>query len=159
MDKEIKLTKKHGGELNYSGILECYKHQVYQICFYMIGNRNEAEEIAQTAFIEAYTNVRDYNSDQIPSKLFRITVNLVLECLRERTTNYYTQIEMSDSLDQIQKEILQLAVNDRLAIVLKHIVGFSVEAISDIMQTPISSVRGKIHYSREVLYKQLIHNV
>lgn len=159
MDENIKLEKKHSGELPFSDFIECYKHQVYQICFYMIGKRNEAEEIAQTAFIEVYMNVRDYNFDKVSSKLFRITVDLVLDWLREKTTSDYTEIEMAESTESIQKKILQLAVYDRLAIVLKHMVGFSVGEISDIMQIPISNVRRKIHCSREVLCKQLNYNV
>ncbi|MEK4800697.1 sigma factor-like helix-turn-helix DNA-binding protein [Oceanobacillus sp. FSL K6-0118] len=154
-NRHMKLEKKHYGGQLYSDILEYYKHQVYQICFYMIGKQNKAEEIAQTAFIEVYMKVRDYNFEKVSLKLFRITVALVLDWLRERTINGYSEIEMTESTKSIQKEILQLAVNDRLAIVLKHIVGFSVEEISDITQLPVSSVRRKIHCSREALCKRV----
>ncbi len=99
--------------------------------------------------------VRDYNFEKVSLKLFRITVALVLDWLRERTINGYSEIEMTESTKSIQKEILQLAVNDRLAIVLKHIVGFSVEEISDITQLPVSSVRRKIHCSRDSLCKRV----
>lgn len=159
MDKVIKLEKKHCEEIPYSDFLECYKNQVYQICFFMIGKQNEAEEIAQTAFKEMYINVRDDNFGKASSKLLRITVDLVLGWLLESRTNDYTEIELDEFTESIQKEILQLEVYDRLAIVLKHIVGFSVQEISDIMQLPISNVRKRIHCSREVLCKQLNYKI
>jgi len=119
MDEVIKLEKKHSGELPFSDFIESYKHQVYQICFYMIGKRNEAEQIAQTAFIEVFMNIRDYNFGKVPSKLFRITVDLILDWLREKTTNNDTELEMAESIESIQQGILQLAVNDRFSYCFK----------------------------------------
>jgi len=159
MDIVLNLKRKYRVELSFSDFIECYQHEVYQLCFYMIGKREVAEQIAQTAFIEAYRNIRVYNNcAKVQSKLFRITVDLVLESLRE-TTNQITEIENAESIDAIQREIFMLEASDRLAFVLKHIVGYSVEKISDIMQLPKSNVRKKIHFSLEVLRKQMIDKV
>ncbi|MCC3359481.1 hypothetical protein LKW28_21575 [Bacillus sp. REN16] len=74
---EKKLKIKNSNRLFFSELIERYQDQVYQICFYMIGNRKEATKVAQSAFIKLYLNMGSYGFDKISSRLFRITVDLV----------------------------------------------------------------------------------
>ncbi|MCC3359482.1 RNA polymerase sigma factor [Bacillus sp. REN16] len=55
-----------------------------------------------------------------------------------------------------KREILELTPNNRLAIVLKHILGMSVQEISEVMQISVSSTKEKIYKGREELRKELI---
>ena len=59
--KRIKQVIK-GDQNAFGEIVEIYKDKVYQLCYRMLGNRHEAEDIAQEAFIRAYVNINRYNT-------------------------------------------------------------------------------------------------
>ena len=43
----------NGDQDAFAAIVEIYKNSVYQLCYRMIGNRHEAEDLAQEAFLRA----------------------------------------------------------------------------------------------------------
>lgn len=43
---------KQGDQLAFSELIESYQHEVYRICFRLIGNRHEAEEMPKKPFCE-----------------------------------------------------------------------------------------------------------
>ena len=55
--KRIKQVIK-GDQDAFGEIVEIYKNSIYQLCYRMLGNRHEAEDIAQEAFIRAYVNIK-----------------------------------------------------------------------------------------------------
>ena len=50
-----------GDQNAFGEIVELYKDKVFQICFRMLGNRHEAEDLAQEAFVRAYINIHSFN--------------------------------------------------------------------------------------------------
>ena len=50
-----------GDQNAFGEIVELYKDKVYQICFRMLGNRHEAEDLAQEAFVRAFINIHSFN--------------------------------------------------------------------------------------------------
>ena len=77
--KRIKAIQK-GDQNAYAEIVELYKEKVYRICYRMLGNRHEAEDAAQEAFIRAYVNIDTYNpAMKFSSWLYRITTNLSID--------------------------------------------------------------------------------
>ena len=58
--KRIKQVLK-GDQNAFGEIVELYKDKVYQICFRMLGNRHEAEDLAQEAFVRAFMNIHSFN--------------------------------------------------------------------------------------------------
>lgn len=146
----VKRKIKNGDRLFFSELIERYQYQVYQICFYMIGNREEAVDVAQSAFIKLYINMGSNGFDKISSRLFRITVDLVFVRLQDKQTNFQLETEIIEPSTP-NREILQLTPDNRLAIVLKHILGMSIQDISEIMQISVSSTREKVYKAREEL--------
>ena len=60
--KRIKQVIK-GDQDAFGEIVEIYKNSIYQLGYRMLGNRHEAEDIAQEAFIRAYVNINSFNQD------------------------------------------------------------------------------------------------
>lgn len=68
---------------------------MFQICYRMLGNRHEAEDIAQEAFIRAYVNVHRYNMEyKFSTWLYRIATNLCIDRIRKRKPDYYLDAEV-----------------------------------------------------------------
>lgn len=178
--KRIKQVKK-GDQNAFSEIVEIFKNGVYQICFRLLGNRHEAEDVAQETFIRAYVNIRTYNQNlKFSTWLFRIATNLCIDKIRKKKPDFYLDAELSgtdgltmysqipsdtvlpekelESLElqeAVQGEILKLPEKYRSVIVLKYIEELSLNEISEILNLPLGTVKTRIHRGREALRQQL----
>ncbi|MCZ0756907.1 RNA polymerase sigma factor SigW [Anoxybacillus sp. J5B_2022] len=180
--KRIKAIQK-GDQNAYAEIVELYKDKVYRICYRMLGNRHEAEDAAQEAFIRAYVNIDTYNPTmKFSSWLYRIATNLSIDKLRKKKPDVYLDEEVSgtegltmysqlpatdaspedtvESLElqeTVQKAIEKLPEKYRSVIVLKYMEDLSLQEISEILDLPIGTVKTRIHRGREALRKHLGH--
>ncbi|AIM16723.1 MULTISPECIES: RNA polymerase sigma factor SigW [Neobacillus] len=178
--KRIKQVIK-GDQDAFGEIIEIYKNSVYQLCYRMLGNRHEAEDMAQETFIRAYVNIKSFNQDRkFSTWLFRIATNLCIDRIRKKKPDYYLDAEVAgtegltmysqlssetqlpekelESLElqeTVQKEILKLPEKYRSAIILKYIEDLSLNEISEILDLPIGTVKTRIHRGREALRQQL----
>jgi RNA polymerase sigma-70 factor (ECF subfamily) len=178
--KRIKQVIK-GDQDAFGEIVEIYKNSVYQLSYRMLGNKQEAEDIAQEAFIRAYVNINSFNQDlKFSTWLFRIATNLCIDRIRKKKPDYYldaevfgtegltmysqipanaplpeTELESLELQETVQKEILKLPEKYRSAIVLKYIEELSLNEISEILDLPLGTVKTRIHRGREALRQQL----
>jgi RNA polymerase sigma-70 factor, ECF subfamily len=178
--KRIKQVLK-GDQNAYAEIVEIYKDKVFQLCYRMLGNRHEAEDMAQEAFIRAYVNIASFNINlKFSTWLYRIATNLCIDRIRKKKPDYYLDAEVSgtDGLtmysqvaadtalpedevesielqESIQREISKLPEKYRSVIVLKYIEELSLNEISEILDMPLGTVKTRIHRGREALRHQL----
>jgi len=178
----IKQVRK-GDQNAFGEIVELYKDKVFQLCFRMLGNSHEAEDISQEAFIRAYINIERYNIDRkFSTWLYRIATNLCIDRIRKKKPDYYLDAEVAGTegltlysqipasqlapdeevskielQEIIQNEILKLPEKYRTVIVLKYIEELPLTEISKILDLPIGTVKTRIHRGREALRKQLRH--
>lgn len=172
-----------GDQNAFGEIVEIYKDKVFQLCFRMLGNRHEVEDMAQEAFVRAYVNIHSFNTQmKFSTWLYRIATNLCIDRIRKKKPDYYLDAEIAgtDGLDMysqvaadtqkpedeveslelqetIQREILKLPEKYRSVIVLKYIEELSLKEISEILDMPIGTIKTRIHRGREALRKQLSH--
>ncbi|MEL3972940.1 RNA polymerase sigma factor SigW [Rossellomorea oryzaecorticis] len=178
--KRIKQVLK-GDQSAFAELVELYKDKVFQICYRMLGNRHEAEDIAQEAFIRAYVNIETFNQKRkFSTWLFRIATNLCIDRIRKKKPDYYLdaevagtegltmysqvaadvqmpedEVENMELQETIQKEISKLPEKYRSVIVLKYIEELPLQEISEILDMPLGTVKTRVHRGREALRKQL----
>lgn len=172
-----------GDQNAFGEIVELYKDKVFQICFRMLGNRHEAEDLAQEAFVRAFINIHSFNiQKKFSTWLYRIATNLCIDRLRKKKPDYHLDAEVAgtegltmysqiaadmmmpdeelESLElqeYIQASLLKLPEKYRSVIVLKYIEELSLKEISGILDLPVGTVKTRIHRGREALRKQLRH--
>ncbi len=159
-----------------------YKDKIYQLCYRMLGNRHEAEDAAQEAFIRAYVNIHTYDPTmkfllgyialrriyQLTACVKKPDVYLDAEVSGTDGLTMYSQLadegaSPEDALESlelqqmVQEAILKLPEKYRTVIVLKYIDELSLQEISDILNLPIGTVKTRIHRGREALRKHLGH--
>ncbi len=180
VNKRIRQVLK-GDQNAYADIVNLYQHKLYQICYRMLGNKQEAEDIAQEAFVRAYINLHSYDQKRkFSTWIYRIATNLCIDRIRKKKPDYYLDAEVAgtDGLDmysqiaadeqlpeeaamqmelqdRIQYEISRLPDKYRSVIVLKYIEELSLQEISEILDMPLGTVKTRIHRGREALRKQL----
>lgn len=180
VNKRIKQVLK-GDQQAYSDIVSLYQQQVFQVCYRILSNRHEAEDIAQEAFIRAYTNLHTFDlKRKFSTWLFRIATNLCIDRIRKKKPDYYLdaevtgtdglnmyshvpssnqlpeeEVERMELQERIQYEISCLPEKYRTVIILKYIEELPLQEISDILDMPLGTVKTRIHRGREALRKQL----
>ncbi|GGH88943.1 RNA polymerase sigma-70 factor (ECF subfamily) [Pullulanibacillus pueri] len=179
--KQLILRVRKGDHDAFAKIVEFYKKPVYNICLRMVGIPQEAEDLAQDAFLRAYTNIDRYELDKkFSTWLYRIATNLSIDYLRRKKPaayldsevpgtdgfTMYSQFSIDEPLpeervvDQETKEWVQYEINQlppkyRSAIILKYIEDLSLKEISEILDLPVPTVKTRIHRGREALRKRM----
>ncbi|GAA5416982.1 ECF RNA polymerase sigma factor SigW [Paraliobacillus ryukyuensis] len=180
--KKIKQVKK-GEQAAFEDIVTFYQDKVYQICFRLIGNRHEAEDLAQETFIRAYVNIHSYDEKRkFSTWLFRIATNVTIDRIRKKKPDYFLDAEIkgTEGLDMysqlakeqplpeeevesfelqtyIQQQIMSLPTKYRSVIALRFVEEMSLAEISEILDIPLGTVKTRIHRGREALRKKLRH--
>ena len=182
-DKEKRLLKQaqKGDRSAFGMLVRKYRLKVLYLAFDMVGDYDAAQDIAQDAFIRAYTRLDQYEERaSFSTWLYRITVNLALDYLRKQKKKRQDSIETheyeldqksmqtrfagSDPAELVEqselREILQagletLTENQRTATVLKYFNQMSSKEIADIMGCAEGTVRIHIHRALQNLKKQI----
>ena len=180
--EKIKQVKK-GNQSAFEDVVVFYQNKVYQICYRIIGNKHEAEDIAQEAFIRAYVNIQSFDDNRkFSTWLYRIATNLTIDRIRKKKPDYFLDetIKGTDGLDlysqlpanqplpeqevesleiqnYIQQEIMELPAKYRSVIALRFVDELSLNEISEILEIPLGTVKTRIHRGREALRKRLRH--
>lgn len=180
INKRIKEVLK-GDQNAFAEIVELFQDKLYRVCYRMLGNKHEAEDIAQEAFVRAFINIHTFDTKRkFSTWLYRIGTNLCIDRIRKKKPDYfldaevagaeglnmYSQIAATGELpeeevlkmemqDRVQYEISRLPDKYRAVIVLKYMEDLPLQEISDILEMPLGTVKTRIHRGREALRKQL----
>ncbi|GGG26648.1 ECF RNA polymerase sigma factor SigW [Lysinibacillus alkalisoli] len=180
LNKRIRQVLK-GDQSAFADIVSLYQGRLYQVCYRMLGNKQEAEDITQEAFVRAYTNLHTFDQNRkFSTWIYRIATNLCIDRIRKKKPDYYLdaevagteglnmysqiaaseplpvqQVEEMELQERIQYEISRLSDKYRTIIVLKYIEELSLQEISEIVDMPVGTVKTRLHRGREALRKQL----
>lgn len=74
------------GKINaFSYLVDRHKDKAFNLAFRICGNREEAEEIAQDAFLKAYRSLKDFRmKSSFATWLYRIVYNTAISLVRTR---------------------------------------------------------------------------
>ena len=179
--RKLIIEVKKGDTESFGELVELFKDKVYQVAYRMVGHPQEAQDVAQEAFLRAYTNLDKFDMDRkFSTWLFRIATNVAIDRLRKKKPDFYledkikgtegltyeSQLAADQELPEdqvvnlemqewIQSEINQLPLKYRSAVILKYMEDLSLKEISEILDMPISTVKTRIHRGREALRKRM----
>ena len=182
-DERAIIERCKQGDLGaFNELIKRYEKQVYNFAYRLTKNYDDANDIAQEAFLRVFNAIGSFRGDATFSTwLFRITTNAFLddrkrakahphssldEYLELGESSVARQIEdpapLPDSVTE-QKErqqILEAAINDRpdyqrAMVVLYHSQQKSYEEIAEIMELPIGTVKSRLNRARVALKEKL----
>ena len=152
-------------------LVQKYEKKIFNLCFRIIKHREQAEEVAQDAFLKSF---RDLKKLDDPSKyeiwLSRIAYHLSIDVVRKKK-RYYTDIDEVNqadamyiagiSLDQMDRKkaieqiMKAIAPEDAALITLFYLHEMQVKEVADIMKMSVSNVKVKLMRTRKVLKERL----
>src|SRR6202050_4835732 len=128
-------------------VVRDHSARVYRLAFRLPGNSHDAEDLTQEVFVRVFRSLSSYTPGTFEGWLHRITTNLFLDMTRRRQRIRFEGLadEMAHRLagseptpaeafddshldDDVQAALKALPPEDRAAVVLCDIEGFSYEA-------------------------------
>ena len=175
MDEREEQPESEAVVLDFDSIVEEHSDFVYNVAYRMMGNAEDAEDVAQEAFISAYRARDRFRGDsKMTTWLYRITTNAALMRLRkEKRSRTLTRTGLEDmdipSLgetpegsaitselgDKIRDGIAMLQPDLRAAVVLRDLSGLSNTEAADSLGITISSLKSRLHRGRILLRKHM----
>ncbi len=150
-----------------------YQHRVFSIALRMLGDRAEAEEVAQEVFLRVHRSIRDFRGEaKLSTWLYAITSRLCLNRLRSGARapragetellsvadpgpNPGATLEASELEAALHRAIAGLDDEHRIVIVLRDLHGLSYEEIAEALALPLGTVRSRLHRGRMELRTRL----
>ena len=173
---------KRGDLAAFNDLVRKYEKQVYNFAYRLTGNYDDANDVAQDAFLRVFNAISTFRGDaSFSTWLFRITTNVFLD-ERKRAKAHphasldeYLELDESSVARQIEDpsptpeavleeseraQLLQRAIGglpeyQRAMVTLYHGQQKSYEEIAEIMDLPIGTVKSRLNRARLALKEKL----
>ena len=145
-------------------LVDRYQKRLFNLALRMTGDVQDAEDITQTVFLNAFLKLSTYDPRfKFFSWIYRMTVNESLNLLKRRRPS--VQLEdgpeipvaaaspdgSAEAEDRVGKALKSLGPNDRAVVVLRHFLLFSYQEIAEVLEIPAQTVKSRLFTARERL--------
>jgi RNA polymerase sigma-70 factor (ECF subfamily) len=171
-DYQLIQQLKAGNDAAFEELLSRYKKPVLNFVYRLLGNADDADDVAQEVFVRAYRHIEDYRpKTQFSTWLFAIARNAAIDRLRHRQRHPTEPLEgiepaspvrgpaaeaqLQEIGAQIASAIQQLPEDQRTAIVLAEYHDQSHAEIAAIMGCSEKSVESRLYRARQTLRRAL----
>ncbi|MGE5335727.1 MAG: RNA polymerase sigma factor [Nitrososphaerota archaeon] len=164
-----------GDQEAFSSLVEKYKDPVFNVAYRMLGNPTEAEDVAQEAFVRAYTQLHTYKeTHRFSTWLLSIASHLSIDQLRRRRflalplenvpfLEWIADVgpgpEQSalrhETADDMQRILDTLPVKYRAVLLLRYWHDFSYEEIAQTLELTPALVKARLHRARELVARTM----
>ncbi len=97
-DIRLMLRVRDDDAAAFADLVELYHHRLVTVMNHLVGNAEEAEDLAQEVFLRVYRTRKKYHPKaKFSTWLFTIANNLALNVLRDRQRKYTVPLNVRDS--------------------------------------------------------------
>ena len=149
-----------------------YRVRVFHFALQLVGNREDAMDVTQEAFLKAHRNwSRRDTSRPFGPWIYAIVRNQAIDFLRKKATYRENGDELpvtpdisagpealvlqGDLQQQVWQAINQLNPQLRETLILRDLHGFAYKEIAQITQASPAAVNSRLHDAREILRRKL----
>jgi RNA polymerase sigma-70 factor (ECF subfamily) len=182
--EEMELVKRASkGDLPaYDELVRRYQERIYATVYHMTANHEDANDLAQEAFIKAFHALKSFKGgSSFYTWVYRIAVNKTINFLKQRKNkallslddldlnaehdpdlvalisekNPRREISLAELQEKLNAAMQKLSEPHRLVVTLHDVQGLSHEEIAKIMDCNIGTVRSRLFYARQQLQAYL----
>lgn len=182
-DEDLVAKSKKGDIKAFEELVCRYERKIYTIAYRMMGNYDDANDLAQEAFLRAFQAIGGFRQESsFFTWLSRIVTNACRDELRKRyrkpvesldkeiclgdleikkqipssepgPDEIYEKMELQQELQEI---IVTLSPEFRCALVLRDIQGFTYEEIAEELECSLGTVKSRINRARNYVKEKLL---
>jgi len=151
----------------FGGLVCKYRIKIFTMIYAIVGNENDAWDLAQEAFLKAWRSIHQFEGrSSFYTWLYSLTVNLAIASLRRK--GRWAEAELDDAIpsslpspranyrlteirQHINAALAQLTPEHRAVIVLKEIEDLQYHEIAEILGISVGTVMSRLFYGRKKL--------
>ncbi len=181
--KEFIHELREGSREAFEILFNRYSPMIFSVLLRVLRNRQDAEEVSQEVFFQAYKSLKSFRADaQISTWLYRIAVNRALNHQRKKKLERWFSLDFdsrsqgaqnseypdlttegpADLMKRCETEaIVRTAIDElpqkqRIAVLLNRYDGLSYEEIAKVMGVSVASVESRLHRAKQSLAVKLL---
>jgi RNA polymerase sigma-70 factor (ECF subfamily) len=168
-DVELVARCLRGEVEAFAPLVERYQRVLYNLALRMLGDREDARDATQTAFVRAYEKLATYDSShRFFSWIYRIVLN---ECLNQKqrrpfheslseslaaSDSPYREAEAHETSARVQAGLLRLPAELREVLILRHFLDLSYGDIGAALHLQEKTVKSRLYSARQRLGQILL---
>jgi RNA polymerase sigma-70 factor, ECF subfamily len=166
-DSDLLHAHVRGDAHAFDTLVRRHSERLWATALRTLGDREEAADAVQDALISAFRSADRFRGDAaVTTWLHRIVINACLDRVRRRQARPTVELPStdlagpaidSDTAIDVHAALQQLPADQRAAIVLVDMEGFSVADASDVLGVPIGTVKSRCARGRARLAVMLGH--
>lgn len=172
-DRDLAIRARRGEAEAFGELVRRYQSSVFNVCYRLIGERREAEDMAQEAFLRAYQRLDTFDAGRpFGPWIRRVAANACLNHLegsapadvpldeeRDQAADEQPEMahEQSEQAEAVRAAILSLPPRYRVVIELRHFQDMSYDEIAMTLDIPLSDVKSHLFRARKILAERLSH--
>jgi len=173
-DAELVLRTRSGELQAFGELVRRYQDSVFNVCYRLAGERREAEDLTQEAFLRAFRRLSAYDESRpFGPWMRRLAANLSLNQLQRKVP---TELPLEEEQEwapghagempepaamqrervaAVRRAIRDLPMHYRAVIELRHYQGMSYAEIAEALTMPLSDVKSHLYRARKQLAEAL----
>lgn len=174
MEERILIEKCiNKDEIAFESLIVKYESKIYNLCFYLLKNKEDALDASQEVCIKIYRAINKFKGDsKFSTWIYRITYNTCLDYIKKRkdelsfdeiisTENGIESktegiIESRELKLELKRCILKLNNDFKSVIILRDIEGLSYQEIAEVLSIEVGTVKSRLNRAREALKNELV---
>ena len=174
LDDAALVERHNGGDpAAFDALVMRHRDRAWSVAMRTLGDPTEAADAVQESFISAYRALGSFRSEaKFSTWLHRIVVNACLDRVRRQrsrptvpledalvaaTADQRDHLAERETANEVTAALAKLSDEQRLAIVLVDLNGFSVDEAADLLGVPAGTVKSRCHRGRVQLAVLLGH--
>ena len=165
------LEKVQQGDLEaYGLIIQDYQKSVFNVCYRVLGNKQEAEDLTQEAFIRAYRQINRFDTSRPFGPWVRtLAANLCYNHLKKArpvqaplederhqlhsslSDNPEAVLEINQEHRSLYEALWKLPEIQRVSLELRHFQDLSYQEMAEVLNLPLNTVRSHLYRARQKL--------
>ena len=166
----------------YDELIRRYQERIYATIYHMTSNHEDANDLAQEAFIKGYYALKSFKGgSSFYTWVYRIAVNKTINFLKQRKHRSVLSLNdldvnaehdpdlvalvsdktprreagLAELQEKLNEAMQKLSEPHRLVVTLHDVQGLSHEEIAKIMDCNVGTVRSRLFYARQQLQAYL----
>jgi RNA polymerase sigma-70 factor (ECF subfamily) len=167
-DRDLILRTRRGETQAFGELVQRYQNAVFNVCYRVLGERREAEDLTQETFLRVYSRLGLYDLERpFGPWLRRVAANLCLNRLEilpapqpaldderdadDPAVRPEAAVEQRQQTELLRAAMLSLPLRYRVIIEMRHYQEMSYDEISESLHIPLSDVKSDLFRARKLL--------
>ena len=160
----------------FGELIDRYQDRLFNSMAHILRSDTDAEDVVQDAFVLAFTKLASFKGNsQFFTWLYRIAYNVAITRMRRKKPTVSldgkpdqarldfadqgpgpeARLDQHEQSQQLHQALLRLSLEHRSILILRELDQLEYEAISEVLDLPIGTVRSRLHRARQHLKEHL----